>query len=160
MLYRLEAAGLIVGSWSEVGGRRRKSYTLTERGMAALQQKRQSWDEFSGAVSAVLAKVPGRVHLAGPLVAIEWPIEAYLRALQCKLDHRTDAIDLVSEVEDHLREAAERLLDRGYGRAEAEFIALARLGEPDLVAALLVTKAPPDPRSRLDRLRGRPIAFS
>ena len=58
VLYRLEAAGLIVGSWSEVGGRRRKSYALTERGMAALQQKRQLWDEFSSAMSAVLAKVP------------------------------------------------------------------------------------------------------
>ena len=57
-LYRLEAAGLIVGSWSEVSGRRRKSYALTERGMAALQQKRQSWDQFSGAMSEVLAKVP------------------------------------------------------------------------------------------------------
>ena len=33
VLHRLEASGLIVGAWSEVGGRRRKSYTLTQRGM-------------------------------------------------------------------------------------------------------------------------------
>jgi hypothetical protein len=92
-------------------------------------------------------------RLAEDLVTIEWPIEAYLRTLRYKLDHRTDAIDLVSEAEDHLREAAERLLDRGYGRVEAESTALARLGEPDLVAALLATKAQPGHGSRLDRLR-------
>ena len=58
-------------------------------------------------------------------------------------------------MEDHLREAADRLLDRGYGRVEAESTALARLGEPDLVATLLATKAQPDHRSRLDQLHGR-----
>ena len=58
VLHRLEASGLIVGAWSEVGGRRRKSYALTQRGMTKLHEKRQSWDEFSAAVNAVLAKAP------------------------------------------------------------------------------------------------------
>jgi DNA-binding PadR family transcriptional regulator len=39
-LRRLEAAGLIAGSWSVVAGRRRRSYRLTEAGARALPGKR------------------------------------------------------------------------------------------------------------------------
>ncbi len=37
ILHRLEKAGLIAGEWSRGGGRRRKEYTLTTRGVAALE---------------------------------------------------------------------------------------------------------------------------
>jgi DNA-binding PadR family transcriptional regulator len=53
-LQRLEMAGLIEGSWSEVGGRRRRTYRLTDRGSAALREERVTWQMFSSAVGSVL----------------------------------------------------------------------------------------------------------
>jgi DNA-binding PadR family transcriptional regulator len=53
-LQRLELAGLISGSWSEVNGRRRRTYRLTTRGTAALREERVTWQMFSGAVGSVL----------------------------------------------------------------------------------------------------------
>jgi PadR family transcriptional regulator, regulatory protein PadR len=53
-LHRLERAGLIRGTWSTVGGRRRRSYQLTPAGRRALSQERSSWQEFSAAVTALL----------------------------------------------------------------------------------------------------------
>src|SRR5215813_14095667 len=45
-LHRLEAAGLISGSWSVVAGRRRRCYTLTTTGKHALTGRRADWREF------------------------------------------------------------------------------------------------------------------
>jgi PadR family transcriptional regulator len=53
-LHRLELSGYLEGLWSEIGGRRRRSYQLTERGRAALAEERQSWHGFSTAVGALL----------------------------------------------------------------------------------------------------------
>jgi PadR family transcriptional regulator PadR len=53
-LHRLERAGLIAGSWSVVGGRRRRTYRLTKSGRAALRGERATWQEFATAVSAGL----------------------------------------------------------------------------------------------------------
>jgi DNA-binding PadR family transcriptional regulator len=63
-LYRLERAGLIVGSWTTVGERRqRRSYELTAAGRRALAEGRSSWREFATAVSAVLfQKEPGMAN--------------------------------------------------------------------------------------------------
>jgi DNA-binding PadR family transcriptional regulator len=55
-LHRLERAGLITGSWSEGAGRQRRSYTLTAAGVRALAEHRATWQEFAGAVSAVLGR--------------------------------------------------------------------------------------------------------
>jgi PadR family transcriptional regulator, regulatory protein PadR len=57
-LHRLEAAGLIVGSWSVVGGRRRRSYVLTEAGRKALSGRRADWRDFAAAISAALEGAP------------------------------------------------------------------------------------------------------
>jgi DNA-binding PadR family transcriptional regulator len=57
-LHRLERAGLIAGSWSVVGGRRRRTYQLTEAGTAALGQERTGWQDFAGAVTAALGTGP------------------------------------------------------------------------------------------------------
>jgi DNA-binding PadR family transcriptional regulator len=54
-LHRLADAGLINGSWSVVGGRRRRVYQLTDRGRAALAAERQDWRGFARAVEAVLS---------------------------------------------------------------------------------------------------------
>ncbi len=53
-LRRLEAAGLITGSWSVVGGRQRREYQLTKAGDQALADKRAAWREFAATVSAAL----------------------------------------------------------------------------------------------------------
>jgi PadR family transcriptional regulator, regulatory protein PadR len=57
-LHRLERAGLVRGRWSEGPGRRRRSYELTPAGAAALERSRAGWEEFSGAVSALLRRRP------------------------------------------------------------------------------------------------------
>jgi PadR family transcriptional regulator, regulatory protein PadR len=57
-LRRLEQAGLITGSWSVVGGRRRREYRLTAAGTRALTGKRADWLDFSATVSAALEGRP------------------------------------------------------------------------------------------------------
>ena len=53
-LYRLERRGLVTSRWQVVGGRRRRVYRLTRRGRAALEEQRESWRSFAGAIEAVL----------------------------------------------------------------------------------------------------------
>ncbi len=53
-LHRLESAGLIAGSWSLVGGRRRRCYVLTEAGRRALTGRRADWRDFASVISAAL----------------------------------------------------------------------------------------------------------
>ena len=53
-LRRLEQAGLITGSWSVVGGRRRREYRLTAAGVRALSGRRADWRDFSAIVTAAL----------------------------------------------------------------------------------------------------------
>ena len=53
-LHRLEKAGLISATWSEVNGRRRKSYRLTHLGTQALAERRRGWTDFRSAIDAVL----------------------------------------------------------------------------------------------------------
>jgi DNA-binding PadR family transcriptional regulator len=55
-LHRLEAAGLIAGTWSTVDGRRRRTYQLTAAGERRLHADRASWREFAAAVTTLLEK--------------------------------------------------------------------------------------------------------
>ena len=57
-LRRLERAGLVAGTWSEAGGRRRRVYELTPAGHRTLDTERGSWRQFSAAVSAMLEPAP------------------------------------------------------------------------------------------------------
>ena len=57
-LRRLEQAGLITGSWSVVGGRRRREYRLTAAGSRALSGRRADWRDFSAMVTAALEGGP------------------------------------------------------------------------------------------------------
>ena len=59
-LRRLERAGLIQGTWSEAGGRRRRVYELTPAGRHMLAAERGTWREFAAAVTALLGPAPGR----------------------------------------------------------------------------------------------------
>ena len=54
-LHRLERSGLLASHWSDESGRRRRIYSVTDRGKAALSQQHQDWTTFSRAVGAVVA---------------------------------------------------------------------------------------------------------
>jgi DNA-binding PadR family transcriptional regulator len=53
-LHRLEGTGLVASRWSSESGRRRRVYSLTRRGRAALAERRRTWREFNDAVAAVV----------------------------------------------------------------------------------------------------------
>jgi DNA-binding PadR family transcriptional regulator len=55
-LHRLERAGLVASEWGSVGGRRRRVYTLTGAGAAALHDRRAAWASFASGVTAVVAR--------------------------------------------------------------------------------------------------------
>jgi DNA-binding PadR family transcriptional regulator len=54
-LHRLEQAGLLSSAWvTPAGGRRRRVYSLTRTGTAALTERRKAWGRFSRAVEKLL----------------------------------------------------------------------------------------------------------
>lgn len=53
-LRRLEKAKLLQSAWSIVGGRKRRTYRLTEAGRRALSAERESWRQVSTVVDAIL----------------------------------------------------------------------------------------------------------
>jgi PadR family transcriptional regulator PadR len=57
-LHRLERGGLLSSSWTTVGGRRRRSYSLTEAGRGRLQAERVAWRQFTRTIGAVLGEAP------------------------------------------------------------------------------------------------------
>jgi PadR family transcriptional regulator PadR len=52
-LHRLEANGLLSSRWDSSSGRRRRAYSITDPGLAALREKRRDWKAFSKGVQAV-----------------------------------------------------------------------------------------------------------
>ncbi len=57
-LRRLEAAGLVKGTWEQADGRRRRSYELTPAGRRRLAGDRAAWRDFAAAVTAILEPSP------------------------------------------------------------------------------------------------------
>jgi PadR family transcriptional regulator, regulatory protein PadR len=53
-LRRLERAGYLRSEWSTVGGRRRRTYSLTATGKRMLADERTEWRAFSALVDGVL----------------------------------------------------------------------------------------------------------
>lgn len=53
-LRRLERAGWIDGAWSTVGGRKRRTYTLSRAGRKELSTRRADWIRLSGVIGSVL----------------------------------------------------------------------------------------------------------
>jgi DNA-binding PadR family transcriptional regulator len=53
-LHRLEHGGYVTSESTSVGGRRRRVYSLTDGGEAALAGKRDEWRDFAKAVEQVL----------------------------------------------------------------------------------------------------------
>lgn len=54
-LHRLEEAGLLSSTWSDVDGRRRRVYRLSGRGRRELGAGRGEWRRFAAVVDSVLA---------------------------------------------------------------------------------------------------------
>ncbi|HEY7159098.1 MAG TPA: PadR family transcriptional regulator [Gemmataceae bacterium] len=60
-LHKLESGGLIAGAWEEKEtGRKRRYYHITKKGLAALEEKVQSWTELCRAVNRILEKSDGQ----------------------------------------------------------------------------------------------------
>ena len=57
-LHRLEDLGLVASEWVPAGGRRRRVYRLTPRGVSALATERREWGRLARAIDAVLAVGP------------------------------------------------------------------------------------------------------
>jgi PadR family transcriptional regulator, regulatory protein PadR len=53
-LHRLEDAGLLGSSWADAGGRRRRVYALTDKGVAALAAEQSEWRRFARGMQAVM----------------------------------------------------------------------------------------------------------
>jgi len=56
-LHRLESAGFISSHWEQVQGRKRRVYSISDRGLKALADGRERWKEFSRGVAAVLGGI-------------------------------------------------------------------------------------------------------
>lgn len=54
LLHKLEKQKLLDSYWQEVGGRKRKYYSLTKKGRKVLQEKTAEWQTFSQAVNHVI----------------------------------------------------------------------------------------------------------
>jgi DNA-binding PadR family transcriptional regulator len=55
-LHKLEAGGLVRSRWTEAGGRRRRVYSITRLGRAALRRRAGEWERLTDAMKAVLAR--------------------------------------------------------------------------------------------------------
>ena len=53
-LHRLEGDGLVESAWTKHAGRRRRVYSLTTRGEAALTERRGDWHVFARGMNALL----------------------------------------------------------------------------------------------------------
>ena len=54
ILHALEGDGALESYWCEVEGRRRKYYSITEKGKKELQSQAAEWKTYAGAVGKVL----------------------------------------------------------------------------------------------------------
>ncbi len=54
-LHRLEKAGLIRGKWEKLNnGQVRRYYSITEKGLRALEERMETWRSFSAAINLVI----------------------------------------------------------------------------------------------------------
>jgi PadR family transcriptional regulator len=57
VLHRLEESGLLAGRWTtSPSGRKRRSYSLTKRGVRTFAEQRAVWQSFSEAIGGLLGK--------------------------------------------------------------------------------------------------------
>jgi len=54
-LHRLERAGVIQGKWQALeNGQQRKYYSITEKGLSILAEKRNQWRDFLAAMNLII----------------------------------------------------------------------------------------------------------
>jgi DNA-binding PadR family transcriptional regulator len=53
-LHRLEDAGLLGSSWADAGGRRRRVYALTDKGVVGLAAEQTEWRRFARGMHTVV----------------------------------------------------------------------------------------------------------
>ena len=58
-LNRLERLGLVRSVWAAEGGRRRRSYEITEAGRRSLAEERSACRAFTASIGSVLDPAPG-----------------------------------------------------------------------------------------------------
>ncbi len=58
VLHRLESDGFLSSDWSTVGGRRRRTYSLTRDGRGELARQRKDWGRFRSAMDKVIGAEP------------------------------------------------------------------------------------------------------
>ena len=57
-LHRLESMGLILGTWKLLpSGQQRKYYTITEKGLLKLAEKKDQWEGFITAMNSIMRPV-------------------------------------------------------------------------------------------------------
>jgi PadR family transcriptional regulator len=57
-LHRLEKAGLVDSRWSTDAPRKRRVYSINDRGRRALSAEREQWTRFTAAVQSILDATP------------------------------------------------------------------------------------------------------
>jgi PadR family transcriptional regulator, regulatory protein PadR len=109
-LHRLEDSGLLVSTWVQVGGRRRRVYGLTDEGVAALAAKQNDWKVVrpkAGAGEAAVEEARPVLHLFEP--GLDQHAELAEVALgqvgQGPLDVRPDALSLGYSAAERVRHA-------------------------------------------------------
>src|SRR3989338_1318634 len=55
ILHKLEQAKLLTAFWEEIGGRKRKYYSITRSGKVMLKDKTHEWQLFTQAIKAVIS---------------------------------------------------------------------------------------------------------
>ncbi|MFI7642055.1 PadR family transcriptional regulator [Nonomuraea sp. NPDC049400] len=63
-LRRLERIGYLSSEWATVGGRRRRTYRLTDSGRKHLEGERSAWREFATVIGGVLRAETAEVSAA------------------------------------------------------------------------------------------------
>jgi hypothetical protein len=72
-------------------------------------------------------------------VADDGVIDAHLDELRAKMRWHRDVVDIVAEADDHLRSSVDALIASGVDAADAEREAIARFGDPAIVARACAT---------------------
>jgi len=57
ILHGLEERGYIISYWEEINGKKRKYYSITEKGKKYLEEKKEEWKIFSNGIHQVIGGV-------------------------------------------------------------------------------------------------------
>lgn len=127
-LRRLELAGLVEGTWSEVAGRRRRTYRLTVWARGARRRARR--------LAQLRARRGRGTGIADTMAQRETaPIERYLADLAAVMPPGGTARELLDEVRDHLHEATDAREAAGADRDTAAREAAREFGGGAALAA-------------------------